>query len=153
MNRNDLANGSPSYPRALRTSATPAFQNAHSTYTSASFCPSFAAKRTRPAFARRLAAAFPPGREPRDIVVFIDKMPPSRPVRPVLAVFREADPAALDWGQVAGRDVVVADADEVVLERLRSTVQAIVDAGPRRVVLLMRRPPYAEHIVIARSKP
>lgn len=103
----------------------------------------------RPAYARQLDATLAEGQEPRDILIFIDQAPPQRPVRPVLSVFRDADPGALDWSQVAGRDVLVANADRPRRDRLRSTVQAIAAAGPRRLVLLMQRPPYAEHVVIA----
>ncbi len=103
----------------------------------------------RPAYARQLDASLSDGQEPRDILIFIDQAPPEKPVRPVLAVFSDADPTALDWSQVTGRDVLVVDADKPRRDRLRSTVQAIVAAGPRRLVLLIQRPPFAEYVIVA----
>lgn len=103
----------------------------------------------RPAYARSLAAILADGNDPLDVLVFIDRTPPNKAVRPVLAVFHDADPASLDWSLIAGLDVLVPDADKPRRARLRATVQAIIAAAPRRLVLLMQRPPFAEHLVIS----
>lgn len=107
--------------------------------------------RELPAFGRTLQAAIRAGREPRDIVIFIDRWPPKkRPLkRPPLAVLPGDDPSSLDWSLCAGRDVIIPAADEADRDRLRSTVQAIRAAGSRRLVLLGQGAP--EFIVSARG--
>lgn len=102
-----------------------------------------------PAFGRPLQAAIISGREPRDIVVFIDRWPPRKTAakRPALAVLPGDDPGALNWSACRGRNVIVPGADEVPHDRLIATCRAIRAASPLRLLLLKDEAPGFELIV------
>lgn len=101
-----------------------------------------------PAYGRELAQRLREGFEPaHGIAVWIDSPPSLRGICAPLAVFGDTDPAALDWSQCHRRDVFIAKADRVAAERLQATVGAITAAGPRRLLLLLSRPPYCTLLI------
>lgn len=109
------------------------------------------AKRRLPAYARKLRELIASGKNPRHgIAVFVDRAPVHGICKP-LAVFPDADPAALDWSICAGLDVTVPFADEVDRDRLQSTVRAIKAAKPRRLMLLKAAPPGFEFVVLGEA--
>lgn len=105
--------------------------------------------RRLPAYGARLADRLRDGFEPpHGVAVWIDTAPSLRGICAPLAVFADTDPAALDWSLCHRRDVFVAHADAVAPDRLQAVVAAITDAQPRRLLLLLERPPYC-HIAIS----
>lgn len=88
----------------------------------------------RPAYARQLAAVLAAGREPlHGIAVYLDARPPDVPLFAALACFADTDPAALDWSQCRGRDVVVPCADQADPDRLDRLLDALQASRPRRL--------------------
>lgn len=107
-------------------------------------------RRRMPAYGRRLQAAIAAGHEPfHGISIWAgDRTPPRRGICAPLAVFPGTDPRTVDWSLCGGRDVFVPHADEMERGRLHALISEIVQAAPRRLILLRRDPPYAEFVVL-----
>lgn len=104
--------------------------------------------RRLPAYGAQLANQLREGFEPaHGIAVWIDAPPSLRGICAPLAVFADTDPTALDWSQCHRRDVFIAKADAVPADRLQVTVAAITAAQPRRLLLLLSRPPYCTLLI------
>lgn len=107
-----------------------------------------APSRRQPAYGARLADRLRDGFEPpHGVAVWIDTAPSLRGICAPLAVFADTDPAAMDWSLCHRRDVFIVRADTAAPDRLRAVVAAITEAKPRRLLLLLERPPYC-HIAI-----
>lgn len=104
-----------------------------------------------PAYGRQLRAIIAGGKKPRHgVAIWIDRQPERGICKP-LAVFPDADPAALDWSICQGQDVIVPDADHADRGRLIAVVRAIRAARPRRLLLLKEGHPGFEFVVSAEA--
>ena len=104
-----------------------------------------------PAYGRQLLEALKSGREPfHGISLWIDREASLNGVCAPLGLFRDADPAMVDWSLCRNRSVMIPHAEKVDPDRLSATIAELKKYDPERVITFSENPPSFE-IVFSRE--